>query len=337
MRLDINVQASILQHGKVGDSGFRTAQQDQTAIGRNCLARPHADQFDIGFHVQGIEIIEIGNMRQDRHGNAHLRARFPFSRAGKPESILRRQLCGVGKMRQKPDGGPAGLFRNYPHAVRKQGRITAKAVDDKTFDHRRVFRFEHGFGTDEAGDDAAPVDIADEDHRRVRSSRKSHIGDVIGTQVDFGRAARPFHQHQIGLLFQELEAFQHARHQSGLHVLVIGRFGIASDLALHDHLCAGFALRLQEHRVHVHGKRHARRPRLQRLCAANLAAIGGHGRIVRHVLRLERHDRQAAPDEGTGKTGHHQRFADIRAGSLKHQHACSHVRILSPPAPSRPP
>ena len=79
-----------------------------------------------------------------------------------------------------------------------------------------------------------------------------------------------------------------ARHQLRLHGLIFARLGGADHAALHHDLRADLALRLQQHRVHVHGRRHARRAGLQRLGAADLAAVRGHGGVVRHVLRLER-------------------------------------------------
>ena len=59
--------------------------------------------------------------------------------------------------------------------------------------------------------------------------------------------------------------------------------------------------------------------RLQRLGAADLAAVRGHGGVVRHVLRLERQHAQAAPGEGAAKPGDQQGLADVRARALKHQ------------------
>src|SRR3546814_7887078 len=51
------------------------------------------------------------------------------------------------------------------------------------------------------------------------------------------------------------------------------------------------------HRVEVDHRVDAGGARLQRLGAADLAAVDGHGGIVRHVLRLERTDRHPAPGE----------------------------------------
>ena len=58
---------------------------------------------------------------------------------------------------------------------------------------------------------------------------------------------------------------------------------------------------------------------LQRLGAADLAAVGGDGGVVGHVLRLERADAEAAVGEGAGEAGDDQGLADVGAGALEHQ------------------
>ncbi len=58
--------------------------------------------------------------------------------------------------------------------------------------------------------------------------------------------------------------------------------------------------------------------RLERLGAADLAAIRRHRGIIRHVLRLEGLHAQTAPDEGAREPGDQSRFAGARSGSLNH-------------------
>ena len=158
-----------------------------------------------------------------------------------------------------------------------------------------IVGIDHGLDADHLRDHAAAIDVADENDRHVGAPRKAHIGDVVGAQIDLGRAAGAFDQHQIGLRLQPLEAFQHRRHQRRLHRRIVARAQGRDALALHDHLRADIGLRLQQHRVHVGVRLDAGGERLQRLGAADLAAIDGDGRIVRHVLRLERQHAQAAP------------------------------------------
>ena len=75
---------------------------------------------------------------------------------------------------------------------------------------------DHRLGADQARDHAAAVDVADQHDRHVGGARKAHIGDVVGAQIDFGRAAGALDQHDIGLAPQALEAVEHERHQLGL-------------------------------------------------------------------------------------------------------------------------
>ncbi|GHG31984.1 hypothetical protein GCM10017322_33730 [Paracoccus aerius] len=61
---------------------------------------------------------------------------------------------------------------------------------------------------------------------------------------------------------------------------------------------------------------------LQRLCAADLAAVYRNGSVVRHVLRLEGAHGQTAPDSRSAEAGNKQGFSDVRSGSLEHQRMC---------------
>src|SRR6202034_3844106 len=61
------------------------------------------------------------------------------------------------------------------------------------------------------------------------------------------------------------------------------------------------------------------------------AAVFGHSRIVRHVLRLERPHREAAPGESACQPGDDQGFADVGAGAGKHERARRHAGQNSMP------
>ena len=132
------------------------------------------------------------------------------------------------------------------------------------------------------------------------------------------------------------KALQHRRQQRRLLVQIIRRPQRAPALALHDDLRAGIGLRLQQHRIHVDARRHPRRARLQRLGAADLAAVDRHRGIVRHVLRLERRHLQAAPHQRARQARDDHRLADIGAGALDHQRGRrSRIRTRCPSGPSR--
>jgi hypothetical protein len=165
----------------------------------------------------------------------------------------------------------------------------------------------------------AAIDVADEHDRAFRRARESHVGDVARAQIDLRCAARTFDQHQIGVRAKAREALEHGGEKLRLQRLIFSGPRVADHPALDDDLGADLALRFQEDRVHIHGRRRTGGARLQRLGAADLAAVRGHRGVVGHILRLERADAKAAPQEGAAEARDHQRLADIGAGPLKHE------------------
>ena len=251
--------------------------------------------------VERIEIVEIGDMRQQRNGDLDARSVLDGPRSVQRQRILSRQQPRLGEEGNEAERLPAGRRRDQRHAIGEQRRVAAELVDEEALDQRRVVGVDHRLGADQAGDHAAAVDVADQHHRHVGGAGEAHIGDVVGAQIDLGRAARAFDQHDVGFALQPREAVQHERHQLRLDRLIIGCARASIDFALHHELRADLALRLEQHRVHMHGGRDARGARLQRLGAADLAAVLRHRCVVRHVLRLERQHLQPARDERRGR------------------------------------
>ena len=262
---------------------------------------------------------------------------------------MRSRPCGLGagarssasassagkalRLREKRDEAerlPAGQARDGGHAAFEQRRIAAKFVDQEPAHQRRILRVDHRLGADQARDHAAAVDVADEHDRHVGRAREAHIGDVVRPQVHFRGAAGPLDQHQIGLILEAAETLEHEPHELGLELLIVGRLGGAVDAALHHDLRPDLALRLEQDRIHVHARLRARGAGLQRLGAADLAAIACHRRIVGHVLRLERTHGEAPVREGARQTGHDQRLADVGAGALEHEGARRHGQNSMP-------
>src|SRR5262249_3005938 len=164
---------------------------------------------------------------------------------------------------------------------------------------------------DEARDHAAAVDVADQHHRHVGSTGKSHVGDIVEAQVYLRRAACTFDENNVGFALQACEAFQDDGHQVRFHRLVARCTSNGVNTTLYDDLGADLALRFEQYRVHVHAWRDTRRTRLQCLGTANLAAVGGDRGIVRHILRLERTDGEPAIGEGAREPGNDGRLAAV--------------------------
>ncbi len=318
MGAQIDVPALLAKGLQVVDRGLGARQQHQGGLRGDRRAGPDQHHRHARLRPQGVEVVEIGDARQHRHrhrdGTGPARAR-----AREPQHVLRRQARGVGEMRHEAEGRPAGPLGDHPHAVGEQARIAAEAVDEEAGDQGGILRVDHGLRADEARDHPAPVDVADQHHRRVGGPGEAHIGDVARPQVHLGGRARALDEDQIGLRGEAREAVEDGRHQPGLPGLVVARLHGGDHPPLHHHLGADLALRLQQHRVHVDRGRHPGGPGLQRLRAADLAAVRGDGGVVRHVLRLERAHPQAPVGEGARQPRHDQRLADVGAGALDHQ------------------
>ena len=97
---------------------------------------------------------------------------------------------------------------------------------------------------------------ATQHHRHPGGGGEAHVGDVVGSQVDLGGAARAFHQDEVRIRLQPLEALQDRWHQFLLHVLEVAGVEVTANLAVDHDLRADVRLRLEQNRVHVHRRRH---------------------------------------------------------------------------------
>jgi hypothetical protein len=266
--------------------------------------------------------------RQDRAGD---QPAPPAARRGaiQHHCILARQADRGGQPGHHAEASPAGPFLDCAIAVLEQRRIAAELVDEEAADHRRVPGVDHGAGADDRGDHAAPVDIADQHDRHSGGAREAHVRDVAGAQVDLGRRAGAFDHHQVACGLEPAIARQHLGKQGAARLAEIARAERAAHPAVHDQLRRAIGLGLEQYRVHVGMRFHAAGDRLQRLGAADLAAVRGHRGIVRHVLRLERTHRQPAIGEGPAEPGDQHRLANVRSGALEHQSAHATLPAIS--------
>lgn len=99
--------------------------------------------------------------------------------------------------------------------------------------------------------------------------------------------AGTFDDHRVVAGAQARIGLQHGLEGHRLVGVIGARIEIAARVAVDDDLRAVIAVRLEQHRVQISMRGDAGRDRLQRLGAADLAAIDRHRAVERHVLRLE--------------------------------------------------
>ncbi len=208
----------------------------------------------------------------------------------------------------------------------QQGDVAPEAVDDEPFDARLLAGRQQFEGTDQVGEHTPAVDVGDQNHRAVHSLGKPHVGNVASPQVDLGRRPCALHHDHRPALAQALVRGQHGLHGDGLVIMVGNRVHAGHRTAMDDHLGAGVAVGFEQHRVHVGVRRQATGLGLHRLGPADLAAVGGHGAVERHVLRLERHHADALAQQPAAQGSHQGALAGVGGGALHHQGR--HVRSL---------
>ena len=269
-----------------------------------------------GSSFRGIEVVEIGDPGQDRRRDLQRRVGLRLDER-EVDGILRRQLVGVPEPRHHAERRPAGKPQDRRKAFVEEANVAAELVDQKRPNEAAVRLVEDRSGADEAGDDAAPVDIADEDHRHAGGPGEAHIGDVAVAQIGLRRAAGALDHDEVRLAPSRRKLSSTKGRRSARALPERGRFELSETLALDDDLRAAIASRASRGpgscgRSQQPGRRgpgapargRSRRPRRRG--------------VVRHVLRLERADTQPPPREKTAESRDEEGLADIRAGALDH-------------------
>ena len=97
------------ERGEIGARRLRAGQQDQVGRLRQRPARLDHGDGDIGLGAQRIEIVEIGDARQARHGD-EIGAAGALLRMIEGERILGREARRIGKIRHRAEARHAGAL-----------------------------------------------------------------------------------------------------------------------------------------------------------------------------------------------------------------------------------
>ena len=217
---DVDVEAGGAQGAEVGEGGLRAGEEDEVGVAGQGLAGADADEVDVGLGLEGVEVVEVGDVGEDGDGDAEAAAgRAGVARARARASSAGRRRAG-SKKGTRPSGCQPVRAAMSGHAVGEEGGVAAEAVDDEGFYQRGVGGVEDGLGADEAGDDAAAVDVADEDDGGAGGAGEAHVGDVVGAEVDLGGAAGAFDEDEVGVGVQAAEAVEDGGEEGGLQGLV---------------------------------------------------------------------------------------------------------------------
>ena len=311
--------ALLAQPVQVGLHRLGAGQHEQVA-GRNALPGTDPVEVDLRMQTQGVEVVVVGAARIDHGDGLESGGCLADDFGGDCILGIEHQSVQIGNHAQHRFAG--ALLQPVEPAF-EQADVAAKAVDDKALDARLLRRREQLQCSHQVREDAAAVDVGNQNHRHVGGFGEAHVGDVAIAQIDFRRTAGAFHQHTVEFGLEPLPAFHHRLHRNALVLVIVAGIQGVEGFAVDDHLRALLGGGFQQHRVEIDARREPRRQRLQRLGAADFAAVGGDGRVQGHVLWLERRDVHTASPEDAAQRGDQRRFAGIRGAALHHQGAGS--------------
>ena len=321
-------QPGVAKPGEILRGVLASGQNDQVGV-RNLLGVAHESNAHAGLTRQRLEVVEVGDPWQPCH--RHLQ-RGGAARALEVLEVQRilgghERLGDEGHDAEHRHAGPGGQL---VESRRQKRRVPTELVDDEAGDPRSILRRQQRQRADEGREDAAAIDITDEEHGRVGHARDPHVDDLAFAQVDLGRTAGSLDDHDVVRAAQSLEALPHEVEQPGFHRGVLAERGAGHGASPHHDLRPVVRLGLQQDRVHVDGGLDARGLRLRRLGPADLAAIDRDRRVQRHVLRLERRHAIPRAGEEAAEGRGQNRLADGRPGALDHETRRQPVHTVPP-------
>ncbi len=142
---------------------------------------------------QGEKVVVVRDARQPYHRNIDLTG----PGCAPVAAILQRHRIFVGDtqaldVRDHAEHGNLKARAQKFQPRRQKRGVAAKFVDQETGDARAIGRRQQFHRAHKMREHAAAVDIADEQHRRLRLGRDVHVHDVLRGKVDLGgRARRP--------------------------------------------------------------------------------------------------------------------------------------------------
>ena len=229
-------------------------------------------------------------MRQPHNGDVEL-SRASLAVNDPPLVEHHRILVGnpnVTVVGEDTQGGDAGPLLQEVQGRSEQGHIAAKLVDNETAHQCPLVRLQQLHRSDERRQDTAPVNVANQQDRRLGIASDAHVHDVAFPQVDLGRAARALDHDNVVGGAQCIEALGDDVPPLGIAARILCGI-LGTDRPAQEHnLAATTGLGFEQDGIHLDGRCFAGRRGLYGLRAANLAAVGRSEGVERHILGFER-------------------------------------------------
>ncbi len=118
---DVDVPAVFAQGGEIGAGRLGAGDEDEIGIARQGLAGLNQGHGDAGLGAEGIEVVEIGDARQARHGDVEA-APLPRAHVIEGEGVLGRQAGRRRRSGARGRGRDGRCARRAARARHRRGR-----------------------------------------------------------------------------------------------------------------------------------------------------------------------------------------------------------------------
>ena len=318
-------QPALPQPEKVGQGALGAGEDDQIGVTQlpGTLHIPHAHSRML---VQQGEVGEVGNSGQTNHSN--IQRLFPtlIFQTGSQRILV---VHIDSKIRHHTQHRDSRFFLQHGEARAQNCFISPELIDNQAADARPLLLFQQSHRTVQLGEHAAPVNISRQQHRRVHQFRHAHVDNIIGAQVDLGRAARPFDDNDIVFRGKAVIGFQNIRDELALHAEILSGAHLPPDFAVNDNLTADVAGRLEQNGVHTYIRFLPGGLSLHHLRPAHFQAVPGHIAVQRHILAFKRSRFHPVLCKNPAQTGAQKAFSRAGHSALHHNTLGLFHRITS--------
>ena len=268
---------------------------------------------------QWIKVREIGNTGQADHRNINDTCLLlPFKAPGQAVLILHLDI----DIRSHAHHRNSAFFLQHFHSRIQNRLVSPELVDDQAFYHGPFLFLQKLHRADELCENAAPVNIAHQEHRRICHFCHAHIYNVFFLQIDLRRASRTLDHNDIVFRCERVVSLHNIRHQLFLIFEIISGAHGSQNLTVYDHLGANVVGRLQKNGIHKNGGLDSRRFRLHHLGSSHLQSLFCDKRIQRHILRFKGSHLIAILFKNAAQSRCKKAFARIGHSSLYHNCFC---------------
>ncbi len=134
MGADIDIPALGADERQVRERRLGSRQDDEIGVARQGFAGPDEGDGDVGLGDQRIEIVEIGDPGEHRHGDADVRIAAGLSLALQRHRVLGGQQACRREPRRDAETGEARPLGDDWQAAVEQADVAAELVDDVTLE-----------------------------------------------------------------------------------------------------------------------------------------------------------------------------------------------------------